>query len=182
MAEGVNKAILVGNLGKDPELSYTQSGVARSRFSLATTESYNNNAGERQERVEWHNIVVWGKQAEIVSKFLQKGRQVYLEGRIQNRSYDDKDGNKRYISEINANRVIFLGGGRGGEGGGGGYGGGGGGGGGYGGGGGGGYGGPPSGGDSGGGYGGPPSGGGPSGGDSGGGYGGPGPNDDDIPF
>jgi single-strand DNA-binding protein len=158
MAEGVNKAILVGNLGKDPELSFTQSGVARSRFSLATTESYNNNAGERQERVEWHNIVVWGKQAEIVSKFLQKGRQVYLEGRIQNRSYDDKDGNKRYITEINANRIVFLGG-RGGDGGGGGYGGGGGG---YGGGGGG-----------------PADGGGSS---SPGGAMGPGPNDDDIPF
>ncbi len=181
MAEGVNKAILVGNLGKDPELSYTQSGVARSRFSLATTESYNNNAGERQERVEWHNIVVWGKQAEIVSKFLQKGRQVYLEGRIQNRSYDDKDGNKRYITEINANRVIFLGG-RG-DGGGGGYGGGGGGGGaggGYGGGGGGGYGGPSGNGPGGGsdGF----SGGGTGGGGTGGGGMGPGPNDDDIPF
>lgn len=109
MAEGVNKAILVGNLGKDPELSYTQSGVARCRFSLATSESYNNNAGERQERTEWHNIVVWGKLAETVSKFLQKGRQVYLEGRIQNRSYDDKDGVKRYITEINANKVTFLG-------------------------------------------------------------------------
>jgi single-strand DNA-binding protein len=167
MAEGVNKAILVGNLGKDPELSYTQSGVARSRFSLATTESYNNNAGERQERVEWHNIVVWGKQAEIVSKFLQKGRQVYLEGRIQSRSYDDKDGNKRYITEINANRIVFLGG-RGGDGGGGG--------GGYGGGGG-------SGG--GGGYGGGSGGSGPADGEgssSPGGAMGPGPNDDDIPF
>ena len=171
MAEGVNKAILVGNLGKDPELSYTQSGVARCRFSLATTESYNNNAGERQERVEWHNIVVWGKQAEVVSKFLQKGRQVYLEGRIQSRSYDDKDGNKRYITEINANRVIFLGG-RGGDGGGGGggYGGGGGGGGGYGGG--------SGGGGGGGGYGGPPS----NGPGSEGSGGGSGPNDDDIPF
>ncbi len=110
MAEGVNKAILVGNLGKDPELSYTQNGVARCRFSLATSESYNNNAGERQERTEWHNIVVWGKLAETVAKFLQKGRQVFLEGRIQNRSYEDKDGIKRYISEINANRVTFLGG------------------------------------------------------------------------
>ena len=117
MAEGVNKAILVGNLGKDPELSYTQSGAARCRFPIATTESYNNNAGERQERTEWHNIVVWGKLAETVSKFLQKGRQVYVEGRIQNRSYDDKDGIKRYISEINAARVTFLGG-RGGDGGG----------------------------------------------------------------
>ena len=110
MAEGVNKAILVGNLGKDPELSYTQSGVARCRFPLATSESYTNNAGERQERTEWHNIVVWGKLAETVSKFLQKGRQTYIEGRIQNRSYDDKEGIKRYISEINAIKVTFLGG------------------------------------------------------------------------
>ncbi len=159
MAEGVNKAILVGNLGRDPELSYTQNGVARCRFSLATSESYNNNAGERQERTEWHNIVVWGRLAETVSKFLQKGRQVYLEGRIQNRSYDDKEGVKRYISEINANRVTFLGG-RGGDGGfqgGGGS-------------------------PSGGGYdggGGPPSGGGSDGGGSPPDFG---PSDDDIPF
>ena len=110
MAEGVNKAILVGNLGKDPELSYTQSGVARCRFPLATSESYTTNTGERQDRTEWHNIVIWGKLAETVSKFLQKGRQVFVEGRIQNRSYDDKEGIKRYISEINAARVTFLGG------------------------------------------------------------------------
>jgi single-strand DNA-binding protein len=173
MAEGVNKAILVGNLGRDPELSYTQSGTARCRFTMATTESYLNNAGERQERTEWHNIVVWGKQAETVSKFLQKGRQIYLEGRIQNRSYDDKDGIKRYISEINANRVVFLGS-RGGDsggyqGGGGGYNQGGGGGG-YNQGGGGSY----------------QGGGGPPDDYNGGGggidSGGPGPNDDDIPF
>lgn len=109
MAEGVNKAILVGNLGKDPELSYTQGGTARCRFSIATTESYMNNAGERQERTEWHNIVVWGKLAETVGKFLQKGRQVFVEGRIQSRSYEDKDGNKRNITEINASKVTFLG-------------------------------------------------------------------------
>ena len=109
MAEGVNKAILVGNLGRDPELSYTQSGTARCKFSLATSESYTNNAGERQDRTEWHNIVVWGKQAETVSKFLQKGRQVFIEGRIQTRSYDDKDGNRKYMTEINANKIVFLG-------------------------------------------------------------------------
>jgi single-strand DNA-binding protein len=173
MAEGVNKAILVGNLGKDPDLGYTQSGTARCTFSMATTESYTNNAGERQERVEWHNIVVWGKQAESVSKFLAKGRQAYVEGRIQTRSYDDKDGNKRYITEINANRVVFLGSRGNDGGGGGGYQGGGGGGGGY-----------QSGG---GGYqsggGGSGGGGGYQGGNGGGsGYSGPGPNDDDIPF
>lgn len=110
MAEGVNKAILIGNLGKDPELSYTQSGTGRCRFPLATSETYVNNAGEKQERTEWHNVVVWGKLAETVSKFLQKGRQVFVEGRIQNRSYDDKEGIKRYISEINATKVTFLGG------------------------------------------------------------------------
>jgi single-strand DNA-binding protein len=110
MAEGVNKAILVGNLGKDPELSYTQSGTARCRFPIATSESYVNNAGERQERTEWHNIVVWAKMAETVSKFMQKGRQVYIEGRIQTRSWDDKEGVKRYITEINASKVTFLGG------------------------------------------------------------------------
>ena len=108
MAEGVNKAILVGNLGKDPELSYTQSGTARCRFSLATSESYSNNAGERQERTEWHNIVVWAGLAEICGKYLTKGKQVYIEGRIQNRSYDDRDGNKRYITEIVANEMQML--------------------------------------------------------------------------
>lgn len=122
MADGVNKAILVGNLGRDPEVSYTQGGTARCRFPLATGESYTNNAGERIDRTEWHNIVVWGKQAETVGKYLQKGRQVFVEGRIQTRSWDDeKTGQKRYMTEINAQRVIFLGGrGDGGGGGGGG--------------------------------------------------------------
>ena len=111
MADGVNKAILVGNLGRDPEVSYTQNGTARCRFPLATGESYTNNAGERIDRTEWHNIVVWGKQAETVGKYLQKGRQVFVEGRIQTRSWDDeKTGQKRYMTEINAQRVIFLGG------------------------------------------------------------------------
>lgn len=111
MADGVNKAILVGNLGRDPEVSYTQGGTARCRFPLATGESYTNNAGERIDRTEWHNIVVWGKQAETVGKYLQKGRQVFVEGRIQTRSWDDeKTGQKRYMTEINAQRVIFLGG------------------------------------------------------------------------
>jgi single-strand DNA-binding protein len=111
MADGVNKAILIGNLGRDPEVSYTQSGTARCRFPLATGESYTNNAGERVDRTEWHNIVVWGKQAETVGKYLQKGRQVFVEGRIQTRSWDDeKTGQKRYMTEINAQRVIFLGG------------------------------------------------------------------------
>jgi len=114
MADGVNKVILVGNLGKDPEVSFTQSGTARCRFPLATGETFVNNAGERQDKTEWHNIVVWGKQGENVGKFLSKGRQVYIEGKIQTRSWDDeKTGQKRYMTEINAQRVVFLGGGRG---------------------------------------------------------------------
>lgn len=105
----VNKAILIGNLGKDPELRYTPSGRAVASFSLATKETYQNQEGQRQESTTWHNIVVWGKQAELVKEYLRKGRQVYIEGRIQNRSYDDKEGNKRYISEVVADRVRFLG-------------------------------------------------------------------------
>lgn len=104
----VNKAILVGNLGKDPELRYTPSGTAVCTFSLATTDRFKNKQGEQQERTEWHNIVVWAGLAEICGKYLTKGKQVYIEGRIQNRSYDDRDGNKRYISEIVANEMQML--------------------------------------------------------------------------
>jgi single-strand DNA-binding protein len=110
MGDGVNKAILVGNLGKDPELSYTQSGIARCKFPLATTETYSGqNSDERQERTEWHNIVVWRKTAETSAKYLKKGRQVYIEGRISTRSWDDNSGNKRYITEIHADKVLFIG-------------------------------------------------------------------------
>ena len=112
----VNKAILVGNLGKDPEVRFTGSGKAVCKFSLATTTSWNDTDGARQERTEWHNIIVWGKQGENCGKFLSKGRQVFVEGEIRNRSYDDKDGNKRYITEIVAQNVRFLGGGQGGGG------------------------------------------------------------------
>jgi len=108
----VNLVILVGRLGKDPELTYTQSGTPRCRFSLATSESYTNNAGERQEKTDWHNIICWGKQAEPVSKYLAKGKECYIEGKIENRSWDDpKSGQKKYMTEINAKRVVFLGGG-----------------------------------------------------------------------
>jgi len=110
----VNKVILVGNLGKDPEVRFTPSGRAVARFTLATTESWMDQESGRQERTDWHNIVVWGKQAESCGQYLTKGRQVYVEGRITSRSYDDKDGNKRYITEIVAQRVQFLGGGSGG--------------------------------------------------------------------
>jgi single-strand DNA-binding protein len=106
----LNKATLIGNLGQDPELNYTGSGTAVCKFSLATSEKYKDNAGEWQERTEWHNIVVWGKQAETVAKFLQKGRQAYIEGRLQTSSWDDKEtGQKRYKTEIHAGRVLFLG-------------------------------------------------------------------------
>jgi single-strand DNA-binding protein len=114
----VNKAILIGNLGRDPEIRYVPSGQPVASFSIATTENFVDRNGTRQERTEWHNIVVWGKQAELCSQYLKKGRQVYIEGRISNRQYEAKDGSgKRYRSEIVAQRVQFLGG-RGGGGGG----------------------------------------------------------------
>ncbi|HEY0250623.1 MAG TPA: single-stranded DNA-binding protein, partial [Kofleriaceae bacterium] len=100
MAGGVNKVILVGNLGADPDMRYTPSGQGVCELRVATSESWNDKNGQRQERVEWHRIVVWGKRAEVCSKYLSKGRQVYVEGRIQTRTYDDKDGNKRYITEV----------------------------------------------------------------------------------
>jgi len=104
----VNKAILVGNLGKDPELRYTPAGTAVCTFSLATTDRFKNKQGEQQDRTEWHNIVAWAGLAEICGKYLNKGKQVYIEGRIQSRSYDDRDGNKRYITEIVASEMQML--------------------------------------------------------------------------
>ena len=106
---GINKVILIGNLGKDPELRYTPSGTAVASFSLATSEKWKDRDGNMQDKTEWHNIVVWGRQAEIAKEYLAKGRQVYIEGRIQTRSWDDKDGNKRYTTEIIAQRLNFLG-------------------------------------------------------------------------
>jgi single-strand DNA-binding protein len=107
---GVNKAILIGNLGKDPELKYTPSGKAVASFSLATTERWTGQDGQKNEATTWHNIVAWGKQAEIMKEYLAKGKQVYIEGRIDNRSYEDKEGNKKYISEIVVTNFQFLGG------------------------------------------------------------------------
>ena len=104
----LNKVILVGNLGKDPELRHPASGTAVCNFSLATTDRFKNKQGEQQDKTEWHNIVAWTGLAEICGKYLTKGRQVYIEGRIQNRSYDDRDGNKRYISEIVASEMQML--------------------------------------------------------------------------
>jgi len=105
----VNKAILIGNLGKDPEVRFTNNGKAVARFPIATSEVWTDGDGNRQERTEWHNIIVWGKQGETCGQYLSKGRQVYVEGSIRNRSYDDKSGNKRYITEIVAQRIRFLG-------------------------------------------------------------------------
>jgi single-strand DNA-binding protein len=108
----MNKAILIGNLGKDPELTYTQAGTAKCKFSIATSKVRKDAAGEKTETTFWHNIVVWGNQAEACGKYLTKGRKVCVEGEIESRSYDDKDGVKKYITEINAQHVEFLGGDR----------------------------------------------------------------------
>ena len=106
----VNKAILIGNLGSDPELKYTPGGQAVANFSLATNERWTGKDGQKNERTTWHNIVAWGKQAELAKEYLRKGRQVYIEGRIDNRSYDKKDGSgKGYISEVVVLTIQFLG-------------------------------------------------------------------------
>ena len=106
----VNKAIVLGNLGQDPEVRYTQGGQAVASFSVATSETFNDKNGERQERTEWHKIVAWGKTAELCGEYLRKGRQVYVEGRLQTRQWEDKEGQKRYTTEIVAQNVQFLGG------------------------------------------------------------------------
>ena len=113
----VNKVILVGNLGRDPELRYIPSGQAVANFTLATNDRWRDKEGNNQERTEWHRIVVWGKSAENCAQYLQKGRSVYIEGRLQTREWEDKDGNKRQTTETIAQTVQFLGG-RGGAGGG----------------------------------------------------------------
>jgi single-strand DNA-binding protein len=105
----VNKVILVGRLGKDPETRYTSSGQAVCNFSLATDETYKDRAGERQKRTEWHRIVVWAKQAEIAQQYLHKGSLIYLEGRIQTRQWDDREGQKRTTTEIVATNFRMLG-------------------------------------------------------------------------
>ena len=105
----LNRVMLIGNLGRDPEVRYTQNGSAVANFTLATNEVWTDKGGERQERTEWHRIVVWGKQAEIVREHLTKGKQVYVEGSIQTRQWDDREGNKRQTTEIKALRVLMLG-------------------------------------------------------------------------
>ena len=112
----VNKAILVGRLGRDPETRYTSGGQAVANFTLATDETFKDRAGERQKRTEWHRIVLWGKLAEIAQQYLKKGMLVYVEGRIQTRSWDDKDNQKHYKTEIVVNDLVLLSGrGEGGE-------------------------------------------------------------------
>ncbi|HSH52484.1 MAG TPA: single-stranded DNA-binding protein [Bacteroidales bacterium] len=106
---GVNKVILVGNVGKDPDVRHLDSGVTVASFSLATSETYRNKESQKVTNTEWHNIVVWRGLAEIVEKYVKKGDPLYLEGKIRTRSYDDKDGNKKYITEIIADNMQMLG-------------------------------------------------------------------------
>lgn len=106
---GVNKVILVGNLGGDPTMRYTPSGTAVANFNIATTERYTNRSGERESRTEWHRVVAWGRLAEICNQYLKKGKQIYVEGRLQTRNWEDQSGNKRYTTEVIANNMVMLG-------------------------------------------------------------------------
>ena len=107
----VNKVILVGNLGRDAELRYTPGGTAVANLRIATTETWTDrNSGQRQERTEWHNVDLWAKQAETLHEYLRKGRQIYVEGSLRTRQWDDRDGNKRYSTDVRADRVVLLGG------------------------------------------------------------------------
>ncbi len=107
---GVNKVIIIGRLGQDPEVRYTPNGQAVANFNVATSENWTDKtSGNKQERTEWHRIVVWGRLAELCKDYLKKGRQVYIDGRLQTRNWDDRDGKKRYITEIVANTIQFLG-------------------------------------------------------------------------
>lgn len=106
---GVNKVILVGNLGADPEVRYTPSGKAVANFRIATSEQWTNKDGEKEERTEWHRIVAWGRLGEICGEYLHKGKQVYVEGKMQTRAWEDRDGNKRYTTEVVAQAMQMLG-------------------------------------------------------------------------
>lgn len=105
----VNKVILVGNVGKDPETRYLDEGTAFSKFPMATSETYKNKAGERVSTTEWHNVILWRGLAQVAEKYVKKGTQIYIEGRIKTRSYDDQDGNKKYITEIVGDQMQLLG-------------------------------------------------------------------------
>lgn len=106
--KGINKVTLVGNLGKDPEVRYLEDGTCIAKFSLATTDSYKNKNGEKVEQTEWHNIVLWRGLAEIAEKYLSKGKTIYLDGKIKSRSWEDKEGNKKYITEIYGDNLLMF--------------------------------------------------------------------------
>jgi len=106
---GVNRVILLGNLGKDPEIRHLENGRARASFTLATNEFYKNKEGEKVTSTEWHNVVLWSPLAEIAEKYLTKGKQVYIEGKLTNRSYTDKDGQAKYITEVVGQNLVLLG-------------------------------------------------------------------------
>lgn len=106
---GVNRVIILGRLGGDTELKYTPSGAAVCNFSVATSESWTDKAGQKQEKTEWHRVVVWSKLAELCNQYLSKGRECFVEGSLETRSWDDKDGNKKYTTEIKARNVTFIG-------------------------------------------------------------------------
>ena len=113
MSKGsINKVMLIGNLGSDPELRVTPSGVPVANFSLATTESWTDKSGERQERAEWHRIVLWRRLAEVAGQYLKKGSKIYIEGKLQTRSWEDQNGQKRYTTEVVANSMEMLDGGQ----------------------------------------------------------------------
>jgi single-strand DNA-binding protein len=105
-----NKVQLIGNLGMNPEIKNLESGKKLAKFSIATNESYKNAKGEKIEDTQWHNLIAWGKTADIIEKYLKKGNEIAIEGKLVNRNYDDKDGNKRYITEIVINELLMLGG------------------------------------------------------------------------
>lgn len=107
---GVNKVILVGNLGKDPEVRYLENGASVANFSIATSESYKDKNGNRQEQTEWHNVVLWRGLAQIAEKYLRRGSQIYIEGKLRTRSWQDKDGNTRYTTEVVGDQMTMLGG------------------------------------------------------------------------
>lgn len=113
---GLNKVMLIGNLGRDPETRHTPSGTPVANFTLATNESFNDKSGNRQDRTEWHRIVAWGKLAEICGQYLNKGKQVYIEGRLQTRQWEDQQGQRRQTTEVVANNMIMLSRGEGGAG------------------------------------------------------------------
>lgn len=108
MASTINKVILIGNLGADPDLKYISNGNPVCELRLATSEQWKDKNGQKQEKTEWHRVIIWGKMAEISAKYLRKGSKVYAEGRIETRAWEDKEGNKRYTTEIKANNVGFL--------------------------------------------------------------------------